>query len=365
MAQDSSRSSRIPSEERLFSLVLALVASPQGVTRAELLSSVYGYAHRAGDAKAQSAVERQFERDKELIRELGIPLETIDSPLEPGNNQLTRYRIAKDRLQLPEDIRFSDDELTALRLAAYAWGEGSLQAESRWVTMKLASLGASVDVRHIGVAPRLTLTESSAPALQRAIEARRVVTFEYRLPGRSASLPRNVAPLRLHQADGRWHLIAHDLDRDASRVFLLQRITSAVRVRSEPFSEELFAGVPAVLEELEAMLVSQPARVLVEPGSIAHARFALRARTESHTAHDSNQETPHETSQAQELTGEFSLISLWLRTLDYYALADEIVGFAGEAIASEPKLLRDQVRSVLQEIRTQHADEMPEQEVSA
>ena len=39
-------SGRIPGEQRLFSLLLALIATPQGATKRELLSSVYGYADR-------------------------------------------------------------------------------------------------------------------------------------------------------------------------------------------------------------------------------------------------------------------------------------------------------------------------------
>ena len=88
----SSAPKRVPSEERVFSLVLALVASPQGLTKSELLSSVYGYSQRYDRGVIDSSLERQFERDKAQVRELGIPVETIDSPLEPGNNQLTRYR---------------------------------------------------------------------------------------------------------------------------------------------------------------------------------------------------------------------------------------------------------------------------------
>ncbi len=339
----------MPSEERLFSLVLALVASPQGVTRAELLSSVYGYAHRADDASASAAIERQFERDKEQIRLLGIPLETLDSPLEPGNNQLTRYRISKERLQLPESVRFGEDELAMLRIASFAWSEGSLESEARWVAMKLASLGANVDVQHIGVAPRLTISEPSAAALQQAIEARRAVTFDYQLPGRDTPLSRHVAPLRLHQADGRWHLVAYDLDREAPRVFLLQRITSRVTLLSESFSPELLNEVPDAIEALEALVTSQPALVSVEPGSIAQARLATRVRTEQSSIEFTVDSDSHESMSS-------AATNLRLHTLDYFVLADEIVGLAGEAVAREPSVLRARVSEVLHLIRSQHTD---------
>ncbi|MEB4616313.1 helix-turn-helix transcriptional regulator, partial [Leucobacter sp. M11] len=169
----------VPGEQRVFSVILALVAAPQGLTKRELLSSVYGYAERFATADPAS-LERQFERDKDTLRELGVPLEVLESPDAVGNNQLLRYRIAKDRLQLPEGIAFSADEVTLLKLASLAWQEGSLSDQSRRATMKLEALGAALDPRHLGVAPRIGSPEPVAQRLHQAIQARRTVRFGYR-----------------------------------------------------------------------------------------------------------------------------------------------------------------------------------------
>lgn len=178
------RKNTVRPEQRMFSLVLALVASSEGLTKRELLSSVYGYAdkYRVGDPN--STLERQFERDKDLLRSLGIHIDTIDSPLESGNNQLTRYRIAKDQLEFPRDLEFTGRELMLLRLAALAWREGSLTAEARRATMKLEALGAGLDIRHLGIAPSFGVPEPAGAPLQSAIAAGSVVTFSYAVPGR-------------------------------------------------------------------------------------------------------------------------------------------------------------------------------------
>ncbi|MET0989628.1 MAG: WYL domain-containing protein, partial [Glaciihabitans sp.] len=110
--------SRIPVEERLFSLVLALLASENGLTRTEILSTVQGYRQRYLDTGMTAGLERQFERDKDDIRELGVPLETIEAPDEPGNNQHLWYRIPRGEYELPADIAFSPEETTLLNLAA-------------------------------------------------------------------------------------------------------------------------------------------------------------------------------------------------------------------------------------------------------
>lgn len=330
--------SSVPGEQRVFSLVLALVASPQGATKRELLSSVYGYADRYQHGERSDALERQFERDKDQLRAIGIPIDTIDSPEEPGNTQLTRYRISKELLQVPRDLRFSERELTLLRLAAMAWREGSLTAESRRAAMKLESLGAGLDVQHLGVSLRLGIPEPAAPALQSAIDAGRVVGFDYQLPHRDAPLGRRVAPLRLHRADGRWHLIAHDLDRDDERVFLLSRIVGGVRTERESFDPALRDRVDAEIEELLRLERVQRATLEVRRGSVAEARLSPRA-----ASHEDAVEPGCEAT-----------VRLELGTLDYRAFAEELAAFGADVAVVEPPELRSAVIAELRGIAGRH-----------
>ena len=100
---------RVPVEERLFSLVLALLATENGLTKNEILSTVQGYRQKYSHAGDNANLERQFERDKDDIRELGVPLETVQAPGDPGNNQNLRYRIPRGTYELPADVSFSSD----------------------------------------------------------------------------------------------------------------------------------------------------------------------------------------------------------------------------------------------------------------
>jgi len=95
VSRSSSSPARVPVEERLFSLVLALLATENGLTKSEILSTVQGYRQRYESHGDNSSLERQFERDKDDIRELGVPLETVEAPEASGNNQLLRYRSRK------------------------------------------------------------------------------------------------------------------------------------------------------------------------------------------------------------------------------------------------------------------------------
>lgn len=337
----------VPGEQRVFSLVLALVASPEGLTKRELLSSVYGYAERYVPGERSIALERQFERDKEQLRTLGIPIDTLDSPLEPGNTQLTRYRISKDQLQVPADVRFDERELMLLRLAAFAWSEGSLSAEARRAAMKLESLGASLDVQHLGLAPRLGIPEPQAPALQRAIDAGKVVRFGYQLPERDAPLERRVAPLRLHRADGRWHLIAWDLERDADRVFLLSRIVGEVRIEAVGFDPELAAETDRVVAELLDRERHQRAVIDVRHGSTAAARLVPRGTVLADPA-------PCGPSADAGMRREADALRLEIGTLDFRALAGELAGYGAELAVVGPQELRDEVIARLRRVAAEH-----------
>ncbi|MDI6024330.1 WYL domain-containing protein [Leucobacter sp. UT-8R-CII-1-4] len=352
MASSSARK-RVPSEERVFSLVLALVASPQGLTKSELLSSVYGYAERYDPRKPDPAIERQFERDKTQLRELGIPIETIDSPLEAGNNQLSRYRIVKDRLQLPEQVRFSAEELTLLKMASLAWRDGSLDSASRWASMKLVSLGVNLDVRNLGIAPSLGMREAAAVPLQAAIDERKIVRFDYRLPNRETALERRVAPLRLHRAEGRWHLVAHDLDRSAERIFLLTRITSEVRIEQQEFDAALLSRAQEALDNMLKLVAQQRAIVRVQRGSTAEARLEPRGSVISGGADTPESAVQSGSSDPARELGEG--VHIELGTLDYSVLASEIAGFGDEAVVVEPETLRAETTRLLETIREQHS----------
>jgi len=96
--------------ERLLNLVICLLATRRYLSADQIRRTVAGY-EDLGD----EAFKRKFERDKEDLRDLGIPLETgSDSPFddEPG------YRIRRDDYSLP-DIEFEPAELAVLGVAVF------------------------------------------------------------------------------------------------------------------------------------------------------------------------------------------------------------------------------------------------------
>ncbi len=278
----ASASQRVPVEERLFSLVLALLATENGLTKNEILSTVQGYRQRYVVGADNSNLERQFERDKDDIRELGVPLETIELAADAGNNHHLRYRIPRGAYELPRDIRFSAEETALLGLAAMVWQEGSMSGESRRAVLKLRSLGMNTSEPVLGYLPRVRVRDESFEPLSSALEKNRVVRFSYLKPGENSATVREVQPLALLQFQGRWHLVAKEPGSTVRKTFLLRRIVSQVALTSKTGEVPEEGEAARGLEELQTLWESQLAHVMIEPETDAAIRLAKqRGATEA------------------------------------------------------------------------------------
>lgn len=331
--QVAKQSNRIAVEERLFSLVLALLASHTGLTRREILETVQGYRQQFNRSGGNASLERQFERDKDDIRDLGVPLEVIDDPADSGNNQAMRYRISKGAYDLPAHITFSAEEVTLLSLAAMVWREGSLSADSRRAITKLRSLGIESNEPVLGYAPRLRVRETAFDPLNQALERHQIVTFNYLKSGEAEPSTRTVAPLALVQHDGRWHMNGLDSVSDQVRTFLLSRIVGPVRSTGRTHEDRGDGHAHRVLTELDELWASHLAEVEVVPGTDAEMRLSKRAADKN--GHDKR---------------------LRIHFSDEDVLADELTSYGPEVLVISPARLRQGVRERLSRLCTTHTD---------
>ena len=198
-----------PPEERLVNLVVALMATEQGLTKDTILTSVAGYREQGEARASKDALEKMFERDKESLRGLGIPIETIGDWADPDDLREARYRVPTAEYALPEDISFTPAELALLNLAGGVWSESSMSDDARSGLRKLRALGISVDEPIIGYSPRISLRDPSFPILQRAIELSRVVAFRVSQAGRGRSAPPSGAAARARRLRGAVARLRH------------------------------------------------------------------------------------------------------------------------------------------------------------
>jgi proteasome accessory factor B len=208
--------------ERLLGLVVCLLSSPRYLTAVQIRAAVPGY------PESFEAFKRMFERDKEELRELGIPLETGFN--SPGDDE-AGYRIPRQAYVLPE-IRLEPDEAAVLSLAARVWRQAELAGAAAGALLKLRAAGVDAsgeETAQPGIEPRLLAGEAAFGPLWEAVRDRRPVTFAYRAAGRSEPQQRHLQPWGVANRHGRWYVAGYDTDRDAARVFRLSRIEGDVR----------------------------------------------------------------------------------------------------------------------------------------
>jgi proteasome accessory factor B len=255
--------------ERLLNLTAVLLDTDRPLTAEAIRTRVEGY------PEALASFRRSFERDKEDLRSLGIPLRVervpgVDPPVDG-------YRIAPDDYYLP-DPGLDSDELAALHLASMAVQvEGLGEREALW------KLGGLVD-NDAGAVASAVVSMPTNPALVPLFECvtrHQTVRFGYN------DERRTVDPWRLEFQRGRWYLMGFDRDRDAERNFRLDRIDGAVEAIGEPGDASLpqRSRPDRVLQPWE-IGESEPTmvRLLVDNARVAWARqqFGTDVLVEDH-----------------------------------------------------------------------------------
>jgi proteasome accessory factor B len=240
--------------ERLLGLVVCLLSTRRYLTAEQIRQAVPGY------PEDFEIFKRMFERDKEDLRDLGVPLET-------GYNQYpfddeAGYRISQQAYELPE-LRLEADEAAVLGLAVRVWRRAELANAAAGALLKLRAAGVDDPGTddpggpEPGIEPRLGRTEPAFGPLWEAVRDRRPVRFPYRAAGRSDPAGRVLEPWGVVNRKGRWYVAGWDRDRGDTRVFRLSRIAGPVKFCGPPGSITVPAG--SDVRELVADWDSAPA----------------------------------------------------------------------------------------------------------
>lgn len=314
----------LPAAERLLNLVIALVNTTSRMTKEQIRQSVAGYEH----APSTEAFERMFERDKETLRELGVPVLTVTSAAHADEQG---YRVDADAYALPP-MDLTAAQLGVLTLAVELWQDQALRVEATRGLTKLRAVGLSPAEPDavLGLAPRVHPAGPSLGPLLDAAAERRAVAFTYRAASTGETRDRVVEPWRLVAVRGGWYLVGHDRGREAPRVFRLSRIVGQVRPVGEPGAFAVPADVdPRAMVDSALVAEARTAWLAVVPG---RAR-ALRARA---------QDVPG----APEGPAGWDVVGVpYTRASD---LADEIAAATDAVVVLEPASLRE---SVLRRLR--------------
>lgn len=320
---------RIDRTERLLNLVFALMGSGQPVSRAAIAATIPGYDPQAG----QAAFERMFERDKEELRGLGIPIRTVLDV----NGDVAGYTIDRDDYALPE-IHFTAAERSVLSLAASAWQNAILRSSASAGLRKLETEADQPERDTIapGFVARITAGDASLLPLLGFLRSRTAVTFEYQVPQSDSPRERLVDPWGLIAHDGGWYLVGFDRERSDTRAFRLSRIKGEPRAAG-PLQNPSPAGIDlrTLIDPAARSAERVDARIWVSAGAGA----MLRRMSDDAVAHASEGE-------------------LRVSGFDVDSLVSAVL-FAGDGVhVIEPSSLRDEVVASLTRVHDLHAEVM-------
>jgi proteasome accessory factor B len=257
--------------ERLLNLVILLLVARNYTTKDQIRELMEPYR-----ASSHEAFDRMFERDKDDLRALGIPLEVgfVDKFFEDEQG----YRIKRDAFELPS-IDFTADEVAVLGLAARVWRHAGLAAATSDALVKLKAAGLSFDREQLEhVQPTLAAEEPAFEAMWQATVHRTPVEFDYSRAGQRDATTRHLQPWGVITAQGRWYVAGLDTDRGQPRMFRLSRIASQVTPTGDPGSYSVPEGTDlrALSESLAPRQPDRSAVVLARAG----AAIGLRRRAE-------------------------------------------------------------------------------------
>ncbi|HEU0132072.1 MAG TPA: WYL domain-containing protein [Mycobacteriales bacterium] len=258
--------------ERLVNLLLMLLSARRPVTIEQIRSVVPGY-----DQGDDETFRRMFERDKEELRDLGVPLET--QPVDAWGDELG-YRVPRESYELPP-IPLEPDEAAAVALAARLWQSAGLADASASALLKLRAAGID-PVATAGIEPRVAARDAAFEPLLAAVRAAQAVSFPYRPSYADAPVERTVEPWGLVHRHGNWYVVGHDRDRGERRVFKLSRVAGEVRRVGRPGAFTVPDGVDlrAEVAPFDNDPATGTAVVRLAPGAAWDVRRAATALTD-------------------------------------------------------------------------------------
>ena len=301
--------------ERLINLVICLLHTRSFITADRLRDTIPGYS----DATSDEAFKRMFERDKEDLRDLGIPLET--GAINGWDDDIG-YRITRADYALPE-LTLEPDEAAAVGLAARMWSSAALGASATRALRKLEAAGVDITPLPEGLQPRAGAAGSGLPVVAEAVRAGRRLTFDYRGSSDTEPAERRVEPWGVVWWHGRWYLAGHDLDRAAPRVFRLSRVLGEPRAEGEPGA----VTVPRDIDLSALVSASDPA------GRDQLARVKVR--------HDRAIGLRRQTIDIADDGDGWDVVTV--PCPDPQRLADQVLGYGADAVILSPAEAREAV----------------------
>ncbi|KRC50210.1 MULTISPECIES: helix-turn-helix transcriptional regulator [unclassified Nocardioides] len=315
-----------PKSERLLNLLIMLLVQRRPIAKERIRELLYP------DSRPD-AFEKMFERDKDELRSLGVPVDV--AAVDPLFDDEVGYRIPPEAFALP-DIELTPEEAAVVGLASRVWQHATMAQATSDAVRKLSAAGIDVDLDALDIAqPLLTAEEPAFETCWLAVCERMAIEFDYQRPGTDAPRTRHVQPWGVVRYAGRWYVVGHDRERDAERVFRLSRVQGDVRLVGPPGAYEVppDTDVRAIARRMAPPTPTEHAVLLVREGA-GHGFRRSAARVEVGVP------GPDEVSR-------WDRVELLRPAM---GLADEVLAHGSDVVLLEPEPVRRRVIERLEQV---------------
>ena len=241
---------------RWLDLIAFLLGHRFAVTREQVFAKVRDY---QGDPES---ARRKFERDKDELRRLGIEIESVPLPDTAGDEPATGYRLRPQSFYLPyleladqptpagerpysglRRVTLTRRELAALDRATRRLAQRTEfpLAEAAASARRKLAFDVPLELRTaelVLATPLPSGGRQTLAVLQQAVAERNAVRCRYYSIGRDTEDDREVEPWGLFFQWSHWYCVGRARERDALRVFRVDRMREA----------EMLAGAGAEFE---------------------------------------------------------------------------------------------------------------------
>ena len=295
--------------ERVLDLLIALLNTTTRMSKQEIRRAVRGY---HGDDRA---FERTFERDKDLLRSIGVPIVVERGVVHEDD---VGYRIDLESYAAPT-MTFTPEEIGVLSLAASVYNDAQWRTVAGRGVTKMRGFGPGTHEEPPPVTLTLRAPEDAFDALNEALSRRSAVEFDYTAL-QSPRSRRRLQPWRVFARNRGWYVVGHDVERGAPRAFRLSRIEGPVRLVGAPGAYQIpeHVDVSALLERHSSGPVTITVAIAPERAQLLRTRATFVG-------------TQGERDVAE------------LTTTEPLRLADEIAAYGPDVVLLDPPEYRDMV----------------------
>lgn len=206
--------------ERAITLLDVLVSAPHGLDRDQIRHRVPQYSL----ASSEAAFERMFERDKDVLRSVGLELVTQRALHSPVG---FTYRVEAGSTP---SSRLSPIDVLLLSHLSSAWQGTSLERYASSAMLKVGAQSGQKMDESLGDNPRFSDEIGLVECLEATAEGKGL-SFLYG----TAAKARKITCWGLGLRFGHWYVYGWDRDRKAERIFRLDRMSGVKIIAASSF----------------------------------------------------------------------------------------------------------------------------------